>query len=40
VKSPKLTKKPKTLAAYRTALNYFLESCHKLHPEDIERRGP
>jgi integrase/recombinase XerD len=34
----KLTKKPKTLAAYRTALSYFLESCHKLHLEDIERR--
>ncbi len=33
-----LTKKPKTLAAYRTALSYFLESCHKLHLEDIERR--
>ena len=34
----KLTKKPKTLAAYSTALNYFLESCHKLHLEDLERR--
>ena len=34
----KLTKKPKTMAAYRTALSYFLESCHKLHLEDIERR--
>jgi integrase/recombinase XerD len=34
----KLTKKPKTLAAYSTALSYFLESCHKLHLEDIERR--
>ncbi len=34
----KLTKKPKTLAAYRTALGYFQESCPKLHLEDIERR--
>lgn len=34
----KLTKKPKTLAAYRVALSYFLESCHKLHLEDLERR--
>ena len=25
-----LTKKPKTLAAYTTALNYFMESCPKL----------
>jgi integrase/recombinase XerD len=33
-----LTKKPKTLAAYSTALSYFLESCHKLHLEDIEPR--
>jgi integrase/recombinase XerD len=34
----KLTKKPKTLAAYSTALNYFMESCHKLNLEDIDRR--
>jgi integrase/recombinase XerD len=34
----KLTKKPKTLAAYTTALNYFTESCSKLYLEDIERR--
>ena len=34
----KLTKKPKTLAAYSTALAYFAESCHKLNLEDIERR--
>jgi len=34
----KLTKKPKTLAAYTTALNYFIESCPKLYPQDIERR--
>jgi hypothetical protein len=34
----KLTKKPKTLAAYRTSLAYFQESCSKLYLEDIERR--
>ena len=34
----KLSKKPKTLAAYKTALNYFTESCPKLYVEDIERR--
>jgi integrase/recombinase XerD len=34
----KLTKKPKTHSAYSTALNYFLESCPKLHVEDVERR--
>jgi integrase/recombinase XerD len=34
----KLTKKPKTLAAYTTALSYFTESCHKLNLEEIERR--
>jgi integrase/recombinase XerD len=34
----KLTKKPKTLAAYTTALNYFTESCPKIYLEDIERR--
>src|SRR5207245_10713257 len=33
----KLTKKPKTLSAYRTALHYFQESCHKLYVQDIER---
>jgi integrase/recombinase XerD len=32
-----LTKKPKTLAAYGTALSYFRESCHKLNLEDIDR---
>ena len=32
-----LTKKPKTLAAYTTALTYFTESCHKLNLEDIDR---
>jgi len=35
----KLTKKPKTLAAYTTALNYFTESCSKLYLEDIDRRA-
>ncbi len=34
----KLTKKPKTLAAYTTALNYFTESCPRLFLEDIERK--
>ena len=34
----KLTKKPKTVAAYTTALNYFLESCSKRRVEDIERK--
>jgi integrase/recombinase XerD len=33
----KLTKKPKTLAAYTTALNYFT-ACPKLYLEDIERK--
>jgi integrase len=32
-----LTKKPKTLAAYTTALNYFTESCPRLFLQDIER---
>jgi hypothetical protein len=31
-------KKPKTLAAYTTALNYFTESCWKLYLEDLERK--
>jgi integrase/recombinase XerD len=34
----KLTKKPKTRAAYSTSLMYFQESCSKLYLEDIERR--
>jgi integrase/recombinase XerD len=34
----KLSKKPKTYAAYNTALSYFSESCHKLHLTDIERK--
>jgi integrase/recombinase XerD len=33
----RLTKKPKTLAAYTTALAYFVESCHKMNLEEIER---
>ncbi|HXM20087.1 MAG TPA: tyrosine-type recombinase/integrase [Terriglobales bacterium] len=33
----KLTKKPKTYAAYNTALSYFTESCPKLYVKDIER---
>src|SRR6266478_5489409 len=33
-----LTKKPKTLAAYTTALSYFAESCPKLFLEDIDRK--
>src|SRR6202142_4298573 len=34
----KLTKKPKTLAAYTTSLNYFIESCHKQFLEEIDRK--
>jgi len=34
----KLTKKPKTLAAYSTAVAYFSESCSKLCLEDIDRK--
>jgi len=34
----KLTKKPKTYAAYSTALAYFVESCHRLNLEEIERK--
>jgi integrase len=33
-----LTKKPKTLAAYSTALSYFRESCPKLFLDEIERK--
>ncbi len=32
-----LTKKPKTVAAYTTALNYFTESCTKMYLHEIER---
>src|SRR5713226_4702145 len=34
----KLTKKPKTLAAYTTALTYFTESCHKQNLDEVERK--
>lgn len=34
----KLTKKPKTLSAYTTALDYFAESCTKHYLEDIDRK--
>jgi integrase len=34
----KLTKKPKTHAAYSTALAYFVESCHRLNLEEIDRK--
>jgi integrase/recombinase XerD len=34
----KLTHKPRSYAAYRTALEYFQESCSRLHVEDVERR--
>jgi len=33
----KLSKKPKTWAAYSTALGYFQKSCPKLYLDDIER---
>ena len=38
IEETRLTKKPKTLAAYATALNYFTASCPKLYLHDIERR--
>ena len=34
----KLTKKPKTYAAYSTALKYFQESCPKMYLTDIDRK--
>ena len=34
----KLSKKPKTHVAYGLALRQFLESCHKLSLEDLERK--
>jgi integrase/recombinase XerD len=34
----KLTHKPRSYAAYNTALAYFMESCHKINLEDIDRR--
>lgn len=33
-----LTKKPKTHAAYKSALDYFAESCKKQTVEEIDRR--
>jgi len=33
----RLTHKPRSYAAYATALNYFMESCHKLYVEDVDR---
>lgn len=33
-----LSKKPKTVSAYTTALQYFAESCHAPHVQDVERR--
>src|SRR6266436_856677 len=34
----RLTKKPKTYAAYSTALKYFQESCPKMYLADIDRK--
>jgi hypothetical protein len=34
----KLTKKPKTFAAYSNGLQYFAESCTKQYVEEVERR--
>jgi integrase/recombinase XerD len=34
----KLTHKPRSYAAYKTALNYFVEACHKATVEEIDRR--
>jgi integrase len=34
----RLTKKPKTYAAYKSALDYFAESCKKQSVEEIDRR--
>jgi integrase/recombinase XerD len=34
----RLSKKPKTFAAYTTALAYFRESCSKTHLEDLDRK--
>jgi integrase len=38
IEETKLTKKPKTYAAYSTSLAYFTESCTKIYLQDIERR--
>ena len=37
VEETELTKKPKTIAAYTTALTYFTESCRKMYLHEIER---
>jgi site-specific recombinase XerD len=34
----KLTKKPKTVVAYTTALNYFTQSCHQQNLAGVERK--
>ena len=34
----RISKKPKTYAAYKTALEYFLESCNKPRVTEIERQ--
>jgi len=34
----RLSKKPKTHAAYGTALAYFVESCHKVNLQEVDRR--
>lgn len=34
----RISKKPKTYAAYSTALNYFVESCPKIFVADIDRK--
>ncbi len=34
----RISKKPKTFAAYSTALGYFVESCPKIFLADIDRR--
>jgi integrase/recombinase XerD len=34
----RLSKKPKTLSAYRTSLGYFQQSCQKRYVEQIERK--
>jgi len=38
IEETRLTKKPKTLAAYTTSLAYFQESCQKLFLQDIDRK--
>ena len=34
----RITKKPRTFAAYSTALGYFVESCPKIYLADIDRK--